>query len=107
MKQDKYTKSARGKICTVQLPGCSQKGLRKFFDENTEATATTVLAHLGGGGMGAKRSNIHGAYCCSTCHDIIDGRVNHNYEKEWLEHQHLRGVIKTQEQMLKNGILKL
>lgn len=41
-------------------------------------TQTTVLAHLrcfGGGGMGTKPDDICAIYCCSNCHDILDGRA--------------------------------
>lgn len=64
-KQTKITKSARGEECQVRLPG--------ICNFNTE---TTVFAHVGeGAGMGAKVSDIHGAYCCSSCHDEIDRRT--------------------------------
>ena len=104
-KQTKYTKSARGQECTIRIPN--------VCNFNPE---TTVLAHLNGGGMGAKHVDIHGAYACSSCHDVVDGRVNHSYgtgvnddvlDKVLAHIDHLEGVIRTQEIMISNGILKL
>ena len=99
----KYTKSARGQECQVRIPG--------VCNGNPE---TVVLAHLNGGGMGMKRSDIHGAYACSACHDAIDGRtlpLPHDSRVPWSRHDlqlfHLEGVIRTQEIMIKEGILKL
>ena len=61
----KLRDSARGQECQVRLPGICN------FDR-----ATTVLAHLNGGGMAMKQSDLFGAYSCSSCHDIVDGRTN-------------------------------
>lgn len=96
MKQDKYTKSARDQDCQVRIPG--------YCNFNPE---TTVLAHLGSGGMGAKRLNIHGSYCCSSCHDVLDGRVRSDYSSDELKLMHLEGVIRTQEIMINEGVLKI
>lgn len=93
-KQDKYTKSARGQDCQIRTPFCNN---------NPE---TVVLCHLNSGGMGQKTSNIHGAYGCSKCHDAVDGRISVLYPNE-LKLDHLQGVIRTQNLMIKNGILKL
>ena len=57
----KITKSARGQACTIRLDGC-------YGGPDNE---TVVLAHLNGGGMGAKCLDIHGAYSCANCHDIL------------------------------------
>lgn len=96
MKQDKYTKSARGQECQIRSPFCNH---------NNE---TVVFCHLNTAGMGQKTHNIHGSYGCSKCHDFVDGRLadtRYNYDQR--EFCHYRGVIKTQNLMIKNGILKL
>ena len=95
-KQNKYTKSARGQECQVRIPGTC--------NHNPE---TTVLAHLGGGGMGAKRKDIHGSYACSSCHDVIDHRTESAFPGREVSTMHLEGVIRTQDLMVANGILKL
>ena len=97
-KQDKYTRSARGQPCQARTPG--------VCNFNPE---TTVLAHLNGSGMGMKALPIHGAYLCSDCHDLVDGRVRtKEYYSAQLRHYiHLQAVINTQILMIKNGILVL
>ncbi len=90
-KQDKYTKSAQGQDCQIRSPACNH---------NPE---TVVFCHLNGAGMGEKMQNIHGAYGCSSCHDFVDGGFN--IEKRQL--YHLKGTIRTQELMIRNGVLKL
>ena len=60
----KIRKSARNEDCSVRLPS--------VCNFNPE---TTIFAHLGNSFSAANRSNdIHGCYCCSDCHDVIDGR---------------------------------
>lgn len=94
-KQDKYTKSAKGQVCQIRSPLCNNN------------LDTTVLCHLNTGGMSKKTHSIHGAYGCSSCHDVVDGRVRVDLNANQREFYHLQGVIRTQELMIKNGILKL
>jgi hypothetical protein len=96
-KQSKYTKSARGQACQVRLQGC---------DSGVE-NSKVCFAHLNGGGMGLKCADIHGSFCCASCHDILDGRKATEFTPETLELAHLRGCIRTQKKMLKMGVLEL
>lgn len=91
----KITKSARGEPCLLRLDGCVSGGQNE----------TTVFAHLNSGGMGQKALDIHGAYACHSCHDKIDGRVQTDYDKSWLNELHLRAVIRTQEILVKKGLM--
>ena len=94
--QDKYTKSARGKHCTVRVPGvCNNR------------PETTVLAHLNGWGMGGKHYSIHGAYACSACHTWLDSGYVNDVDKDLRDLYHLEAVILTQIEMINDGILKL
>ena len=95
-KQDRYTRSARGQQCQVRIPGICN------FD-----TDTTVFAHLNGAGWAMKHSSIHGAYCCSDCHDVVDFKVIYGWTPEQINLAHHEGVIRTQILMIKNGILVL
>jgi hypothetical protein len=92
------TKSAQGENCTVRIIG--------YCNGNPE---TTVLAHLSGirygHGTGQKVNDLHGAYCCSGCHDAIDGRVRTNYTRDELKLSHLEGVIETQLKLIEKGLL--
>jgi len=89
------TKSARGQACTIRLDGC-------YGGANNE---TVIFAHLNGGGMGAKCLDIHGAYSCSSCHDILDGRVPSIHEREFLLLSHLMGMKRTQEILVSKGLM--
>lgn len=62
----KLRDSARGRDCTVRLPGVCN------FNPDT-----TVLAHLpcGSRGVGMKSPDLIAVFACSGCHDAIDGRV--------------------------------
>lgn len=88
-------KIARGRDCMVRIPD--------VCNFNPE---TTVLAHLGGGGMGMKSHDLHGAWACSGCHDVIDGRVRlRQFSADEIRLMHLEGVIRTQGELIKEGIL--
>ncbi len=101
-KQTKYTRSARGQDCCVRIPG--------VCNHNPE---TVVFAHLNGAGMGMKHADIHGAYACSNCHDFIDGRWSpstpdtFNITRGDIMLMHYDGMLRTQQIMIRDGILKL
>jgi len=85
-KKSKIRDSARGEDCQVRLA--------KICNFNPE---TTIFAHKGGAGMGLKSSDLLGAYCCSNCHDAVDGRG----QKEWkskqdIENAFYEGIFRTQ-----------
>ncbi len=93
----KYTEFARGKPCQIRLPG--------VCNGNPE---TSVFCHINGGGMAMKKSDIHGAIGCSACHDAVDGRVHSPYDThEDVQRWFLEAVIRTQEMMIREGILRL
>ncbi len=91
----KLRKSARGEPCMIRLEGC------QVSPENL----TTVLAHLNGAGLALKSFDVHASFACASCHDILDSRKASNYENDWLELIHLRGVIKTQERWIEKGLM--
>ena len=93
----KITKSAMGMPCQVRLHGC--------MPDNE----TVIFAHMNGGGMGRKQADLFGMYACLNCHDIIDGRkqLDPPIEREWLELEVLRAVIKTQKLLHRDGLIKL
>lgn len=91
----KLRKSAKGQSCLVRMPG-----LCNFNNE------TTVLAHLNGGGIGGKKSDLFGAFCCSSCHDEIDRRTRVT-DHAYAELAHRQGVERTQQYWLDNGLIKL
>lgn len=79
----------------VRLPG--------ICNHNPE---TTVLAHLPGAGVGIKHPDLWGAFCCSACHDAIDGRVKTDaFTPSTLRLLHLEAVIRTQEWWIEHGYI--
>ena len=89
-------KSAKGQDCQVRVP--------RVCNHNPE---TVVLAHLGGAGMGRKQHDIHGAYCCSACHDAIDGRRRTPFHRASLKLMHLEGMVRTQRLLLEQGLIEV
>ena len=88
-------KEAKGRECQVRIPG--------ICNHNHE---TVVLAHLGGGGMGTKQPDLLGAFCCSTCHDAVDGRSMTPFFSGEIQRFHLDGVIRTQLIWINDGLVK-
>lgn len=87
--------AAKGKPCMVRLPG--------ICNGNPE---TTVLAHIriaGTCGVGMKPPDTQATYACSACHDAIDGRVQQGFDRDFLEHAALLGMVRTQYDLFKNG----
>ena len=62
--------SARGQCCALQIPG--------ICNGNPE---TTVLCHLPSitHGMGYKSDDFWAVFGCSSCHDVIDGRIPYDW----------------------------
>ena len=89
--------SARQEFCQLRLEGCLSGGQNE----------TTILAHINGGGMALKRNDYHSFYSCASCHDFYDMRKQAEppYDKEWLELQALRAMVRTQEILVKKGLM--
>lgn len=88
-------KLARGRDCQVRIPGVCNRD-----------PSTTVLAHIrlpGVSGVGMKVPDLLGAWACSACHDVIDGRVKAFEGAETLRLYHLEGMARTISELLKEG----
>ncbi|OLS61868.1 DUF1364 domain-containing protein [Pseudomonas putida] len=97
MRQSKLTKAARGRECQVRIPG--------VCNGNPE---TVVLAHYrlaGTCGVGSKPSDLQGAWACSSCHDVIDGR-RQAISRDEARRLHAEGVMRTQDQLVREGLVK-
>ena len=97
-KQTKITKSARGEQCTVRV--------EDVCNGNHE---TTVYAHLNGGGMGMKVSDIHGCYACSDCHSWLDGGYTKtpNMQRQKRDLIHLEAVVRSQLILIEKNLIKV
>jgi len=93
---NKITRSARGEDCQVRIGG--------YCNRNNE---TTIFAHKNGGGMGYKSSAIHGAYCCSDCHDAVDGRTRTHYSTDTLKMFFYEGIFRTQIILVNKKLIEL
>jgi len=95
--ENDITRSAAGEICTIRIPG--------HCNHNNE---TTVFAHKNGRG-GAPRyvgaANIQGAYACSDCHDVVDGRQNCHQTALDIKRFHYEGIFRTQQRLVDKGLI--
>ena len=94
----KITDSAKGRDCTIRIPGvCNYR------------PETTVFAHINGirYGHGIGKKTILGAYCCSSCHDVLDMRVKSKVDLAILKLWHLEGVMETLCIMNSEGLISL
>lgn len=98
----KLRKAAQGRECMVRIP----------YICNGDP-ATTVLAHYrlaGCSGMGLKPDDALGAWCCSACHDAVDGRsiAIHSkgaYFRDEVRLMHAEGVMRTFDALRREGLL--
>lgn len=90
----KITKSAKGEQCQVRLQ----------FVCNGDPE-TVVLAHIGGAGMGMKQPDTEAAYCCSACHDVLDGRVKTKISVAMLKLFHHEGAMRTRKKLIDKGLI--
>lgn len=91
----KLRKSAKGRECTIRIPG--------VCNFNPE---TTVLCHLGGGGLGMKHPDLLAAFGCSDCHNEVDRRTM-VYETDYVKLCFFEGMIRTQAIFLSEGLIKI
>ena len=89
-------KFAKGQTCTIRIP--------MVCNSDPE---TTVLAHMGGGGMGLKQPDLLGAHSCSDCHDVVDGRVRTAYSHDECELMHWQGVGRTIRRVEAAGMISI
>ena len=100
MKTD-LRKYAYNKPCQIRLPGCI----------DGPGHETTVLCHWrdSSTGMGQKENDLLGAWGCKACHDAVDGRrkMDGYLRNRWDEEKaHLEAIIRTQKELIKDGIIK-
>lgn len=96
VRSKKLRDSAKGQKCSVRIPSVCN------FDETT-----TVLAHTRCGGMGTKSDDTAAAFCCSSCHDALDGRVSVPFTRLEIDFMHLSGIIETQHIWIDAGLIKV
>ena len=90
----KLRKSARNQPCMIRIP---------YVCNHDEST--TVLAHIGGGGMGLKRDDMEASFSCSACHSAVDGAVKSVYSPTELKLMHHEGAMRTRDWWRKLGYI--
>lgn len=89
--------SARGQECQVRIP-----------DVCNGNPDTVVLAHYrmaGTCGTGIKPPDFMASWCCSSCHDVLDGRQKNDLPKTVKDLMHLEGVMRTQQHWIAKGLI--
>jgi len=94
-------KEAKDRECQVNI-----------LDHCNNNPDTVVLAHpnnkrLFKCGMSMKVPDIFGAYCCSSCHDVIDGRQTTGWTDAQILIWFHEGIFKTQHILLDEGKIKI
>jgi hypothetical protein len=95
----KITESAKGKDCTIRIPGICN------FDPDT-----VVHCHINTKfkGTALKSPDIFGFRGCSSCHDVIDGRnIGHKHKVMELKLWAYDAVIETQKQLMDEDIINV
>lgn len=70
---------------------------------------TTVLAHyrmIGISGTGQKSPDLLAAFACSSCHDAIDRRAHMDLDRDYVQLEHLKGMVRTINYWLDKGLVK-
>lgn len=98
LRSKKITTSAKGQDCTLRFYG--------VCNYNPE---TTVFAHAPcvDKGMGFKSPDWWGMYACSSCHDLIDGRISDAYLKPIIPNRILHAVYETQKKLFELKIIEV
>ena len=98
VRQNKYTKAAKGQECQIRIP--------HVCNNDPE---TVVLAHLDDLQFqaGHKSLDIHGAFSCYACHNAVAGLSGstHSHTTEELKLMHLQAVIRTQMIFVQMGLI--
>ena len=94
---DAIRKSARGRPCTVRLPGCARDPEK------------TVGAHLRTTGVGLGRKPLDSmlVYACNHCHDVIDKRKRTNIMPIEVAEATIRALAETHEYLIEDGLMIL
>ena len=94
----KILDSAKGQDCTMKILGVCNGD-----------PETTVAAHLPDHykGTGLKTHDIFIVYACSSCHDVMDGRVKSQEFKNHASYYYIEALKSTLLKLVKNGIMKV
>jgi hypothetical protein len=92
----KYRLFAKDRLCTVNIPNVCNRDPK-----------TSVSAHFNfeGGCMGGKTHDHSSGISCSSCHDVIDGRVNYKWSNPDEKYLYMaRSMVRTLTLAIKEGV---
>jgi hypothetical protein len=92
-------KLAKGQDCMIRVP--------EVCNFNPETTVGCHYRLSGLNGISMKPDDLFLAWGCSACHDVCDGRQNTKYSHSCIRQWHAEGVLRTQAELLKRGIIHL
>lgn len=93
----KLRKAARGEECDIQI--------HPYCNGNAD---TGVLCHAPceDKGWSIKSPDIWAAVGCSTCHDIVDGRMKVDIGQDEIYRCFMRGVYRTIKRRIEQGLIR-
>ncbi len=92
------TKLAKGKQCFIRIPG--------YCNFNPETTVWCHARLIGISGMGLKAPDVLGAFGCSDCHDVVDGRLQTKFTRDECRLMLWEGIGRTQAWLVSEEVLK-
>lgn len=98
IESSKLRKAAEGQACTLNIAGvCNYR------------PDTSVLCHLPDEthGMSQKSDDLSSAIGCSSCHDVIDGRVKYDWQPGEKEFYMRRAQVRTLKVFQDMGLIKI
>lgn len=90
----KLRQSARGQDCTLRIAGVCN------YDPET-----VVLCHFPCEISASKSTDMSSGFGCSACHDVIDGRVPHEFEPGEKDTYMRRSQNRTHNVWIRMGLL--
>jgi hypothetical protein len=96
----KYLNAARGQECQVRIPKLCNR------DPNTVIAAHSNKGRHGKG-TSLKAHDIFVTWCCSSCHDALDGRVQTDLTPAEIQDFWQWGFERTLVEAITQGIIKI
>ncbi|MDT4321247.1 nuclease domain-containing protein [Klebsiella aerogenes] len=94
-------KAARGRECTVRIPGLLQ------WTKTQKPVCWRITDNGSGCGTACKPDDTQAAIACNCCHDLIDGRKKTtDYTYDELRLMQSEGVMRTLAIWKKEGMVK-
>jgi hypothetical protein len=91
--------SARGEECTLQI--------HPYCNGDPEKTVLCHLSTAVNSGMGLKPHDFFAVYGCSSCHEVIDGKVQTDINVAEIGKIEMNALYRTQLRFFEKGLIKI